>query len=106
MGTSLAYTTAAAGNTVLISSEIEDVSNALMSMFPSVIANNYTLIIGALLAYLAFYILKAGIKTLLLIVFLAVLTTILTNAGMMPNLNQILQNVMTTLEGARSFVTY
>ena len=81
---------------------ITDVSNAIISMVPPILANNYPLIIGALFAYVALHLLKAGAKMVITIALAAVVITILTNAGMMPDLNQIFSTFADFLTNARN----
>lgn len=79
------------------SSELTEAANTIVGILPPIISNNYSLVLGTLFAYLAIHILKSGIKLALFIVIVAVLSTILTNMGIMPDLNAILQSLNSSM---------
>ena len=83
-------------------SEITEAANRITSLVPPIISNNYSLVIGALFIFLAMYILKAGIKLAMLIAIFAIGMSILTNLGIMPDLNSIFKSFMEFLEAMRS----
>lgn len=81
--------------------EIQEVANAFTGLIPPIISNNYSLVLGALFIYVALHILKSGLKLALCIAIFAVVTTVLTNMGIMPDLNSIYASFMGFLDTMR-----
>ena len=81
--------------------EIQEVADAFTSLIPPIISNNYSLVLGALFIYVALHILKSGLKLALCIAIFAVVTTVLTNMGIMPDLNSIYASFMEFLDTMR-----
>lgn len=69
--------------------ELGENAAAIVRTFPPIIANNYALILGALFIFAAFHLLRKSLSAILTITAVAVIVTVLTNAGLMPNLNEV-----------------
>ena len=65
----------------------------LASNLPAIISNNYSLLIGIFVAFFAYSILKSGVKIILTIIAIGFAVTVLTNMGIIPDLNNIIDSL-------------
>ena len=81
--------------------EIQEFSDAIVSMVPPIIANNYAIVLGILLCYVALHLLKKCVVLVIVIAVAAVAVTVLTNLGVMPDLNQVFGTISNFMNASR-----